>query len=173
MNKTMNKDFIWGVATAAYQIEGAENEGGRGKSIWDGEFTKGRILGDMNGEIACDHYHRYEEDVALLKSLGIKNYRFSISWPRIFPNGIGEVNLQGVEFYKNLVNRLIAADITPWATIYHWDLPRKLFEKGGFLNEEISDYFADYAKTVVEIFGDKVKNYFIFNEPQVVVEDGR
>ena len=171
-DKTMNKDFIWGVATAAYQIEGAENEGGRGKSIWDGEFTKGRILGDMNGEIACDHYHKYEEDVALLKSLGIKNYRFSISWPRIFPNGTGEVNLQGVAFYKNLVNRLIAADITPWVTIFHWDLPRKLFEKGGFLNEEISDYFADYAKTVVEIFGDKVKNYFIFNEPQVVVEDG-
>ena len=105
----MKKDFIWGVATAAYQIEGAENEGGRGKSIWDGEFTKGRVLGDMNGEIACDHYHRYEEDVALLKSLGIKNYRFSISWPRIFPNGTGEVNLQGVAFYKNLVNRLIAA----------------------------------------------------------------
>lgn len=168
----MNKDFIWGVATAAYQIEGAENEGGRGESIWDGKFTKGRILGNMNGETACDHYHRYKEDVELLKKLGIKNYRFSVSWSRIFPSGTGEVNLLGVEFYKDLVNRLIAADITPWVTIFHWDLPRALFEKGGFLNREISDLFSDYAKTVVEIFGDKVKNYFIFNEPQVVVEDG-
>ena len=168
----MNKDFIWGVATSAYQIEGAENDGGRGESIWDSKYTKGKVLGDMNGSVAYDHYHRYEEDVALLKKLGIKNYRFSVSWPRIMPSGKGKVNAEGVEFYKNLVNRLIDADITPWVTIYHWDLPRKLFEEGGFLNDKISDYFAEYAKTLVEIFGDKVTNYFIFNEPQVVVEDG-
>ena len=168
----MKKDFIWGVATAAYQIEGAENEGGRGKSTWDGEFTKGRILGDMNGKTACDHYHRYKEDVALLKNLGIKNYRFSVSWSRIMPNGKGEINPEGVAFYSNLADELLKAGITPWVTIFHWDLPRALFEEGGFLNDKISDYFADYAKTVVEIFGDKVKNYFIFNEPQVVVEDG-
>lgn len=167
-----DKDFIWGVATAAYQIEGAENEDGRGESIWDSKFTQGKILGDMNGEIACDHYHRYKEDIELLKELGIKNYRFSISWTRIFPSGTGEVNLKGVEFYKNLVNRLIAADITPWVTIYHWDLPRKLYEQGGFLNGEISDWFAKYAAKVVEIFGDKVSNYIIFNEPQCVVEAG-
>ena len=168
----MNKDFIWGVATAAYQIEGAENEGGRGKSIWDGEFTKGRVLGDMNGKTACDHYHRYKEDVALLKNLGIKNYRFSVSWSRIMPNGKGEINPEGVAFYSNLADELLKAGITPWVTIFHWDLPRALFEEGGFLNDKISDYFADYAKTVVEIFGDRVKNYFIFNEPQVFVEDG-
>lgn len=168
----MKKDFIWGVATAAYQIEGAENEGGRGKSIWDGEFTKGRVLGDMNGKTACDHYHRYKEDVALLKNLGIKNYRFSVSWSRIMPNGKGEINPEGVAFYSNLADELLKAGITPWVTIFHWDLPRALFEEGGFLNDKISDYFADYAKTVVEIFGDRVKNYFIFNEPQVFVEDG-
>ncbi len=168
----MNKDFIWGVATAAYQIEGAENEGGRGKSIWDGEFTKGRVLGDMNGKTACDHYHRYKEDVALLKNLGIKNYRFSVSWSRIMPNGKGEINPEGVAFYSNLADELLKEGITPWVTIFHWDLPRALFEEGGFLNDKISDYFADYAKTVVEIFGDRVKNYFIFNEPQVFVEDG-
>lgn len=168
----MKKDFIWGVATAAYQIEGAENEGGRGKSIWDGEFTKGRVLGDMNGKTACDHYHRYKEDVELLKNLGIKNYRFSVSWSRIMPNGKGEINPEGVAFYSNLADELLKAGITPWVTIFHWDLPRALFEEGGFLNDKISDYFADYAKTVVEIFGDRVKNYFIFNEPQVFVEDG-
>lgn len=168
----MKKDFIWGVATAAYQIEGAENEGGRGKSIWDGEFTKGRVLGDMNGKTACDHYHRYKEDVALLKNLGIKNYRFSVSWSRIMPNGKGEINPEGVAFYSNLADELLKAGITPWVTIFHWDLPRALFEEGGFLNDKISDYFADYAKTIVEIFGDRVKNYFIFNEPQVFVEDG-
>lgn len=168
----MKKDFIWGVATAAYQIEGAENEGGRGKSIWDGEFTKGRVLGDMNGKTACDHYHRYKEDVTLLKNLGIKNYRFSVSWSRIMPNGKGEINPEGVAFYSNLADELLKAGITPWVTIFHWDLPRALFEEGGFLNDKISDYFADYAKTVVEIFGDRVKNYFIFNEPQVFVEDG-
>ena len=105
---SLDKNFIWGVSCSAYQIEGAENEGGRGESVWDSKFTKGKILGDMNGKIACDHYHRYKEDVALLKELGIKNYRFSISWTRIFPCGTGEVNLKGVEFYKDLVNRLIA-----------------------------------------------------------------
>ena len=167
-----DKDFAWGVACSAYQTEGAENEDGRGESIWDSKFTKGKTLGDMNGKIACDHYHRYKEDVALLKELGIKNYRFSISWTRIFPCGTGEVNLKGVEFYKDLVNRLIAADITLWVTLFHWDLPRSLYEKGGYLNREISDWFAGYAAKVVEIFGDKVTNYIIMNEPQCIVEEG-
>lgn len=169
---SLDKNFIWGVSCSAYQIEGAENEGGRGESVWDSKFTKGKILGDMNGKIACDHYHRYKEDVALLKELGIKNYRFSISWARIFPCGTGEVNLKGVEFYKDLVNRLIAADITPWVTLFHWDLPRKLYEKGGYLNPEISDWFANYAEKVVEIFGARVSNYIIMNEPQCIVEEG-
>lgn len=168
----LDKDFIWGVSSSAYQIEGAEREDGRGASVWDSEFSSGHVLGDMNGKIACDHYHRYKEDVALLKKAGIKNYRFSVSWPRIIPNGTGEINEKGVEFYKNLVDELIAADITPWVTIYHWELPRKLYEKGGYLNEEFSDWFADFAAKVVEIFGDKVTNYIIFNEPQCVVEEG-
>ena len=126
----------------------------------------------MNGKIACDHYHKYKEDVDLLKKLGIKNYRFSVSWPRIMPDGTGAVNPQGVEFYKDLVDRLIAADITPWITLFHWDLPNKLYEKGGYLNSEISDWFTDYAAKVVEIFGDKVSNYIIVNEPQCIVEEG-
>ena len=169
---SLDKNFIWGVACSAYQIEGAENEGGRGESVWDSKFTKGKTLGDMNGKIACDHYHRYKEDVALLKDLGIKNYRFSVSWSRIFPDGTGDINPQGVEFYKNLIDELINAHITPWVTLFHWDLPRKLYEKGGYLNPEMSDWFADYAEKVVEIFGEKVSNYIIMNEPQCIVEEG-
>ena len=165
-------NFIWGAATAAYQIEGSESADGRSASIWDSAYTGGKILGDMNGKIACDHYNKYKEDVALLKQLGIKNYRFSVSWPRIFPKGYGEVNEKGVLFYKNLVNELISEGITPWVTVYHWDLPRALYEQGGFLNDKISDWFADYAAKLVEIFGDKVVNYIIFNEPQCAVEEG-
>lgn len=166
------QDFIWGVAGSAYQMEGAEREDGRGASVWDSEFTKGRVCGDMNGKIACDHYRKYKEDVALLKKLGIKHYRFSVSWPRIFPSGKGEVNPAGVAFYRNLVDELSAAGITPWATLFHWDLPYALYEEGGYLNEEISDRFADYAAKVVEIFGEKVTNYIIINEPQCIVEEG-
>ena len=169
---SLDKNFIWGVSCSAYQIEGAENEGGRGESVWDSKFTKGKILGDMDGKIACDHYHRYKEDVALLKDLGIKNYRFSVSWSRIIPDGTGDINPQGVEFYKNLIDELINAHITPWVTLFHWDLPRKLYEKGGYLNPEMSDWFADYAEKVVEIFGKKVSNYIIMNEPQCIVEEG-
>ena len=169
---SLDKNFIWGVSCSAYQIEGAENEGGRGESVWDSKFTKGKILGDMDGKIACDHYHRYKEDVALLKDLGIKNYRFSVSWSRIFPGGTGDINPQGVEFYKKLIDELINAHITPWVTLFHWDLPRKLYEKGGYLNPEMSDWFADYAEKVVEIFGKKVSNYIIMNEPQCIVEEG-
>lgn len=169
---SLDKNFIWGVSCSAYQIEGAENEGGRGESVWDSKFTKGKTLGDMNGKIACDHYHRYKEDVALLKDLGIKNYRFSVSWSRIFPDGTGDINPQGVEFYKNLIDELINAHITPWVTLFHWDLPRKLYEKGGYLNPEISDWFANYAEKVVEIFGARVSNYIIMNEPQCIVEEG-
>lgn len=169
---SLDKNFIWGVSCSAYQIEGAENEGGRGESVWDSKFTKGKTLGDMNGKIACDHYHRYKEDVALLKDLGIKNYRFSVSWSRIFPDGTGDINPQGVEFYKNLIDELINAHITPWVTLFHWDLPRKLYEKGGYLNPEISGWFANYAEKVVEIFGARVSNYIIMNEPQCIVEEG-
>ena len=169
---SLDKNFIWGVSCSAYQIEGAENEGGRGESVWDSKFTKGKILGDMDGKIACDHYHRYKEDVALLKNFGIKNYRFSVSWSRIIPDGTGDINPQGVEFYKKLIDELINAHITPWVTLFHWDLPRKLYEKGGYLNPEISGWFANYAEKVVEIFGARVSNYIIMNEPQCIVEEG-
>lgn len=152
----MNKDFIWGVASSAYQIEGAENEGGRCPSIWDKQFTSGKILGDMNGSVACDHYHRYKQDVALMHELGVKNYRFSVSWCRVMTEGTGAVNPEGARFYNDLVDELLKYGITPWVTLYHWDLPHKLFEEGGFLNDKISDYFADYAQSVVKMFGDKV-----------------
>lgn len=168
----MNENFVWGVATAAYQIEGAEREGGRGKSIWDSDCTRGKILGGMNGSVACDHYHHFREDVALLHELGIKNYRFSVSWCRLMPEGEGEIIPEGARFYTDLVDELLRYGITPWVTIYHWDLPRPLFEKGGFLNPGISDVFAAYAEAVVRLFGEKVSYYIIFNEPQVVVEDG-
>ena len=168
----LDKNFIWGVSCSAYQIEGAENEDGRGESVWDSKFTAGRVVGDMNGKIACDHYHRYKEDVALLKKLGIKDYRFSISWSRVIPDGAGDINPQGAKFYRDLTNELIAAGITPWVTLFHWDLPRKLYEKGGYLNPEISDRFADYAAKIVEILGEKVSNYIIMNEPQCIVEEG-
>ena len=109
----MNKDFIWGVASAAYQIEGAENEGGRSPSIWDKQFTKGKTLGDMNGSVACDHYHRYKQDVALMHELGVKNYRFSVSWCRIMPDGTGTVNAEGARFYNDLADELLKYGITP------------------------------------------------------------
>ena len=168
----LDKDFIWGVAASNYQIEGAESEGGRGESIWDSKYTKGKITGDMNGKYACDHYHRYKEDVALMKKLGIKHYRLAVSWPRILPNGTGELNPIGVKFYQDLVDELLKAGITPWVNLFHWDLPKKLYDKGGYQNPEISDWFAEFATRVVEMFGDKVSNYILFNEPECVAEDG-
>ena len=168
----LDKDFMWGVAASAYQIEGAESEGGRGESIWDSKYTEGHVLGNMNGKYACDHYHHYKEDIALMKKFGIKHYRLSISWPRILPNGTGELNPEGVKFYQDLVDELLEAGITPWVNLFHWDLPRKLYEKGGYLNPEISDWYAEYATRVVEMFGDKVYQYILFNEPECVAEDG-
>ena len=168
----MNQDFIWGVASSAYQIEGATAEGGRGEGIWDVGCRAGRIFQGQTAEIACDHYHRYREDVALMKELGIRNYRFSVSWPRILPQGEGDVNEEGIAFYRDLVKELKKAGITPWVTLFHWDLPAALQRKGGFLNDRISDLFADFAETVALAFGDDVKNYIVMNEPQCFVEDG-
>ena len=169
---SLRKDFIWGAATAAYQIEGACNVGGRGLSIWDSPYTRGHIVGDQKGDIAVDHYHRYKEDVALMKEIGLKAYRFSVSWPRLINVKTGEINEDGRRFYVDLVDELLKAGIEPWVTVYHWDLPIEYMERGGFLWNGISDEFAKYAATVVKIFGEKVKNYFIFNEPQCVVEEG-
>ncbi len=170
MNNKFPDDFIWGGATSSYQIEGAWNENGKGPSIWD-VFTMipGKVKNFENGNIACDHVHRYKEDVALMKSLGLKAYRFSISWPRVLPAGRGEVNLRGIEFYHNLIDELLAHDIEPWITLYHWDLPAALeFEINGWLGEEISDLFAAYADLCFKHFGDRVKNWITINEAWVV-----
>ncbi|MEP7323712.1 MAG: GH1 family beta-glucosidase [Saprospiraceae bacterium] len=170
MNKQFPKDFIWGGATSSYQIEGAWNEDGKGPSIWD-VFTMipGKVKNFENGNTACDHYHKIKEDVALMKQIGLKAYRFSISWSRIFPAGRGEINQRGIDFYNTLINELIANEITPWVTLYHWDLPAALeFELGGWLGEEISDVFAVYADTCFKSFGDRVKNWITINESWVV-----
>ncbi len=159
------KDFVWGTATASYQIEGAYNEDGRGLSIWD-TFSRvpGAVVNGDNGDVACDSYHRYEEDIALLKKLGVKAYRFSIAWPRIFPQGTGEVNEKGLDYYRRVVDALIAAGIEPCATLYHWDLPQALQDKGGWANRETIDAFIKYAEVIFKAFDGKIKQYITFNE---------
>ncbi len=168
-----SKNFVWGAATASYQIEGAYKEDGKGLSIWD-TFThqKGKILYDSNGDVACDHYHLYKEDVKLMSELRLKAYRFSISWSRIFPEGTGKVCQKGIDFYNNLINELLKYNITPYITLYHWDLPYELYLRGGWLNKESSDWFEEYTKVIAENFGDRVKNFITFNEPSVFVGCG-
>ncbi|KAG5189660.1 beta-glucosidase, family GH1 [Tribonema minus] len=156
-------DFVWGTATASYQIEGAWDEGGRGLSIWD---TFSRASCPDTGDVACDHFHRYQEDVKLMQSLGLKNYRFSISWPRIQPTGRGPANAEGVAFYHALIDCLLAHGITPLVTLYHWDLPQALeTEHGGWLGREVVPAFEEYARLCFAAFGDRVKTWLTFNEP--------
>jgi beta-glucosidase len=166
--------FYWGVATSAYQIEGAWDEDGKGPSIWDTYVhTPGKIKNDDNGDVANDHYHRYKEDVALMKSIGANAYRFSIAWPRIFPEGTGEPNQKGVDFYSGLVDELLTAGIEPFATLYHWDLPQTLQDRyGGWLSKETVNAFAEYAGYMAEQLGDRVKHYFTINEFRTFVETG-
>lgn len=162
------QDFLWGAATASYQIEGAHDEDGKKPSIWDTfSHTHGKIVNDDNGDVACDHYHRYKEDVALLKQLGIEAYRFSISWPRIFPDGKGTPNEKGMEFYINLVDELISQGIKPVATLYHWDLPQALQDYGGWGVRETMECFKEYAAYVFDKLGDKVNQWITINEPWV------
>jgi len=165
--------FVWGCATAAYQIEGAWNQDGKGESVWD-RFchVPGHIRNSDTGDVACDHYHRYREDVRIMKELGIRSYRFSISWPRIFPTGNGSLNHNGLDFYRRLVDELLANGITPFPTLYHWDLPQALQDKGGWAERDTAQYFADYAAAIVEHLGDRVKRWCIFNEPEVFVSAG-
>jgi beta-glucosidase len=160
--------FLWGAATAAYQIEGAWNEDGKGESIWD-RFVRlpYRVLGGDRGDVACDHYHRMPQDVDLMRELGLQSYRFSISWPRVLPQGKGAVNEQGLDFYDRLVDHLLASGITPNATLYHWDLPQALQDAGGWPNRESADWFADYAHVVFERLGDRVALWSTHNEPWV------
>jgi beta-glucosidase len=161
------KDFLWGTATASYQVEGAAHEGGRSDSIWDIFSRKpGAVYGGENGEIACDQYHRYKEDIALMAELGFKSYRFSIAWPRIIPGGDdGKVNKEGVAFYKDLIKELHAHNIKATATIYHWDLPQSLEDKGGWTERHTAEAFAEFAKVCFAEFGDTVDQWITINEP--------
>ncbi|MFX1280935.1 MAG: GH1 family beta-glucosidase [Promethearchaeota archaeon] len=160
--------FLWGTATASYQIEGAWNEDGKGESIWDMVSHKpGKIRNGDTGDIACDHYHRYKEDVQIMKAMNHNAYRFSISWSRIFPLGKGKINEKGVEFYDNLINELLDNEIEPVVTLYHWDLPLALHDIGGWENQEVVDAYVAYVKYVFDRFGDRVKKWITFNEPAI------
>ena len=160
--------FLWGAATASYQIEGAWNEDGKGESIWDMVSHKpGKIMNGDTGDIACDHYHRYKEDVKLMNELNLNAYRFSISWPRIFPSGRGAVNEKGVAFYDNLIDELLKNDIEPVVTLYHWDLPLALHKIGSWENNEVVEAYVEYAKFLFDHFGDRVKKWITFNEPAI------
>lgn len=160
------KDFKWGVATAAYQIEGAAKEDGRGESIWDRfSHTPDKVYKNQNGDVACDHYHRYKEDVSILKKLGVKAYRLSISWPRVIPQGVGLLNTKGTDFYSKLIDELLDNGIEPFITLYHWDLPQVLQDKGGWANRDTTKYFADYAYNMFKLYGDRVKYWITHNEP--------
>ena len=160
--------FTWGVSTSNYQIEGAANEDGRGLSIWD-TYSRlpGKIKNGDTGDVACDHYHRYREDVALMQEFGVEAYRFSVAWPRIMPEGRGAINEAGLAFYDRLIDAVIAAGIEPWLCLYHWDLPQALQDKGGWTNRDCAQWFADYANVVAHRYGDRVKRFATFNEPSV------
>jgi beta-glucosidase len=158
--------FLWGASTSAYQIEGAVKEDGRGPSIWDTFcHLPEKILGDQTADIACDHYHRWPEDVSLMRELGIGAYRLSTAWPRVLPEGRGIVNLKALEFYDRLVDAVLEAGIEPWVCLYHWDLPQALEYRGGWQNRDTASWFADYAVVTVRRLGDRVKHWATFNEP--------
>lgn len=160
------KGFLWGVATASYQIEGGWKADGKGESIWD-RFChkKGTIRDGHTGDIACDSYHRFKDDVKAMKTIGVKAYRFSISWARVLPEGKGRVNEKGINYYHRLIDELLKNNIEPYITMFHWDLPQKLEDKGGFKNKATSYAFGEYAKLLVERYSDKVKNWITLNEP--------
>jgi beta-glucosidase len=166
-------DFLWGAATSAYQIEGSPVADGAGRSIWHRfSHTPGNTYLDQTGDVACDHYRRYRDDVALMADLGLNSYRFSIAWGRIFPDGTGTVNKKGLDFYSRLVDALLEKGIKPNATLYHWDLPEALDDRGGWLNRDIADWFCDYAVTLFDALGDRVELWSTLNEPWVVTDGG-
>ncbi|MBL7254604.1 GH1 family beta-glucosidase [Paractinoplanes lichenicola] len=163
---TFPDDFIWGAATASYQIEGAAREDGRGPSIWDTfSRTPGRVYNGHTGDVACDHYHRYVDDVALMADLGLASYRFSVAWPRIQPDGTGPVNVKGLDFYDRLTDELLGKGIDPVVTLYHWDLPQTLEDLGGWANRLTAEAFAEYSQIVHARLGDRVKTWTTLNEP--------
>ena len=176
MNKTQHAfpdSFLWGAATASYQIEGAAHEDGRGQSIWDMFARKdGAVFEGHTGDTGCQHYHHMQEDVGYMKQIGLKAYRFSIAWPRILPAGIGNINKPGLDFYDQLVDTLLEANIQPWATLYHWDLPLSLYHRGGWLNPDSPKWFEEYAQIMHNRLGDRVRHWMTFNEPQIFVGMG-
>jgi beta-glucosidase len=166
---TFPRDFVWGAATASYQIEGAANEDGRGESVWD-RFcaTPGKVRNGDTGAVACDFYHRYRDDIGLMRELGLDAFRFSIAWPRVLPEGRGRVNGKGLDFYDRLVDELLGNGITPFVTLFHWDTPQALEDAGGWPSRDIVDAFCDYVEVVVERLGDRVVHWITHNEPWVV-----
>jgi beta-glucosidase len=167
------KGFFWGTTTAAYQIEGAWNEDGKGESIWDRfTHTSGKIKNGDMGDVACDSYHRWRDDIALMRAMNLNSYRFSISWPRIQPSGQGAANSKGVDYYRRLVDALLEARIRPFVTLYHWDLPQALEDGGGWTNRDTAARFADYVQLVSQALGDRVSDWMIFNEPAAFVDLG-
>lgn len=164
------KDFMWGAATSAYQIEGGAGEDGKGLDIWDVYCREpGKVYEGHTGDIACDHYHRYKDDVLLMKEMGLKAYRFSINWSRIFPDGTENVNEKGIDFYNLLIDELLEAGIEPYITLYHWELPYEIYKRGGWMNREIVEWFGQYAALVSARFSDRVTHFFTLNEPQCFV----
>jgi len=162
--------FVWGAATSAYQIEGSATHAGRGTSVWDTFCRRpGAIRDGSSGEVACDHINRWREDLALIRELGVRAYRFSISWPRVLPDGTGGVSAAGLDFYDRLVDALLAAGIEPWVTLFHWDYPEALHKRGGWLKDESPDWFAKYAATVVKRLSDRVRHWMTFNEPEIFI----
>ncbi len=166
-------EFIWGAAASSYQIEGAAWRAGGGRSVWD-MFGRqaGRIANGDSGELACDHVERYRDDVELMAGIGLQAYRFSISWPRVLPDGTGAVNPRGLDFYDALVDALLAKGIDPWITLFHWDFPYELYCRGGWLNRDSADWFADYSGLVVDRLSDRVTHWCTLNEPQVYIQLG-
>jgi len=161
-------DFVWGAAAAAYQIEGAYNEDGRGLSVWDAfAHRPGQVYNGDTGDTACDHYHRYKDDVALVREIGLRAYRLSLSWSRILPTGVGLPNQAGLGFYDRLIDDLLANDIQPYVTLFHWGFPLALYYRGGWLNRDSADWFAEYTQTVMQTLGDRVRCWMTLNEPAV------
>ncbi len=170
---SFSKDFVWGAATAAYQIEGAAYEGGKGKSVWDTACENKHFVFDQHtAKVGCDHYHRFREDVGIMQKMGLKAYRFSINWPRLIPEGRGALNPDGIRFYSELIDALLKAGIEPYVTVFHWEYPYELFLRGGWLNPDSPKWFADYAEQVAKLFSDRVKHFITVNEPQCFIGCG-
>lgn len=163
----LRPDFIWGVSTSAFQIEGATREGGRGLSVWDTYGQKGLVANRETGDVACDHYHRYPEDIGLMRRLGVQAYRFSVAWPRVLPQGRGTPSEAGLAFYDRLIDAICAAGIEPWLCLFHWDMPQALDDLGGWTSRDCAEWFADYAALLAHRYGDRVKRFATLNEPSV------